>query len=68
MRRLLSAAALAGLTTVCSPAFADDDFSAIRAEIDAMRHEYQSRISDLEGRLAEAESRAARAEATANSA
>lgn len=68
MRRLMNAAALAGLTTLCSPAFADDDLSSIRAEIDAMRSEYQSRISDLEARLADAETRAAHAEATANSA
>ncbi|WP_417493271.1 carbohydrate porin [Maricaulis sp.] len=68
MRRLMNAAALAGLTSICSPAFADDDLSSIRAEIDAMRSEYQSRISELEARLAEAESRAANAEATANSA
>lgn len=68
MRRLLNAAAIVGLTTICSPAFADDDLSAIRAEIDAMRSEYQSRISDLEARLAEAEARTVRAEATANSA
>lgn len=68
MRRLMSAAALAGLTTICSPAFADDDLSAIRAEIDAMRDEYQSRISELETRLAEAEARTAHAEATASSA
>ena len=64
----MHAAALAGLTTICSPAFADDDLSSIRAEIDAMRSEYQSRISELEARLAEAEARTAHAEATANSA
>lgn len=68
MRRIMHAAALAGLTSVCSPAFADDDLSSIRAEIEAMRSEYQSRISDLETRLAEAEARTTRAEATANSA
>ncbi|WP_339743704.1 hypothetical protein [uncultured Maricaulis sp.] len=68
MRRLLNAAAIVGLTTVCSPAFADDDLSAIRAEIDAMRVEYQSRINDLETRLAEAEARTARAETSAQSA
>ena len=68
MRRLMHAAALAGLTTICSPAFADDDLSAIRAEIDAMRNEYQSRISDLEVRLAEAEARTVRAETSAASA
>ena len=68
MRHLLNAAALAGLTSFANPAFADDDLSSIRAEIDAMRSEYQSRISQLESRLAEAETRAANAEATANSA
>ena len=68
MRRLLNAAALAGLTAISSPAFADDDLSAIRAEIEAMRSEYQSRISDLEARLAAAETRTAHAEATANAA
>lgn len=68
MRRILHAAALAGLTTVCSPAFADDDLSAIRSEIEAMRSDYQSRISELEARLAEAEARVAQAQATATTA
>lgn len=53
---------------LAAPAFAADDLSSIRAEIEQLKQQYEKRIADLETRLQAAEAKADAAQLTANAA